>query len=215
MFQTLPGQCSSWQYSFVNGNRVDSALTDREPSLCISCKIVENETHFLISCPIYHEERQTLITQVSSLCLYWYPQSLDMDEQHAFLFLITNEDPNILTWTGKFIYSAFVKRRSLNIDSGWHRAFDELSFGEFAQESSAFFGAKKCENCLIIFEVIPHRRWRWAAFLQRCNNVAQRLSNVLQRWYNVAISCATQHNVVQRDQAMLYFPQRCTALSKR
>ena len=61
----------------------------------------------------------------------------------------------------------------------------------------------------------PHRRWRWAAFLQRCNNVAQRLSNVLQRWYNVAISCATQHNVVQRDQAMLYFPQRCTALSKR
>ena len=63
--------------------------------------------------------------------------------------------------------------------------------------------------------VFPHRRWRWAAFLQRCNNVAQRLSNVLQRWYNVAISCATQHNVVQRDQAMLYFPQRCTALSKR
>ena len=38
--------------------------------------------------------------------------------------------------------------------SGWHRAFDELSFGEFAQESSAFFGAKKCENCLITFEVI-------------------------------------------------------------
>ena len=27
--------------------------------------------------------------------------------------------------------------------SGWHRAFDELSFGEFAQESSAFFGAKR------------------------------------------------------------------------
>ena len=61
----------------------------------------------------------------------------------------------------------------------------------------------------------PHRRWRWAAFLQRCNNVAQWLSNVLQRWYNVAISCATQHNVVQRDQAMVYLPERCTTLSKR
>ena len=89
--------------------RPKTPVSDR---LCISCKIVEDETHFLISCPIYHEERQTLITQVSSL----YPQFLDMDEQHAFLFLITNEDPNILTWTGKFIYSAFVKRRSLNID---------------------------------------------------------------------------------------------------
>ena len=61
----------------------------------------------------------------------------------------------------------------------------------------------------------PHRRWRWAAFLQRCNNVAQWLSNVLQRWYNVAISCAMQHNVVQRDQAMVYLPEHCTTLSKR
>ena len=61
----------------------------------------------------------------------------------------------------------------------------------------------------------PHRRWRWAAFLQRCNNVAQWLSNVLQRSYNVAISCATQHNVVQRDQAIVYLPERCTTLSKR
>ena len=87
--------------------RPKTPVSDR---FCISCKIVEDETHFLISCPIYHEERHTLITQVS------YPQFLDMDEQHAFLFLITNEEPNISTWAGKFMYSAFVKRRSLNID---------------------------------------------------------------------------------------------------
>ena len=51
-------------------------------------------------------------TKVSSL----YPQFLDIDEQHAFLFLISNEDPNILIWTGKFIHSDFVKRRSLQMD---------------------------------------------------------------------------------------------------
>ena len=33
--------------------------------------------------------------------------------------------------------------RLATIGSGGHRAFDELSFGEFAQESSAFFGVQK------------------------------------------------------------------------
>ena len=30
MFLTWPGLCNSWQYSFINGNRVDSALRDND-----------------------------------------------------------------------------------------------------------------------------------------------------------------------------------------
>ena len=30
----------------------------------------------------------------------------------------------------------------------------ELRFGEFAPETSAFFGVKNCENCSMTFEVI-------------------------------------------------------------
>ena len=36
-----------------------------------------------------------------------------------------------------------------------------------------------------------------ATCLQRCNNVAQKLPDVVQRWYNLVISWATHHNVAQ------------------
>ena len=40
-------------------------------------------------------------------------------------------------------------------------------------------------------------RRRQATCLQRCNNVAQKLPDVVQRWYNLVISLATHHNVAQ------------------
>ena len=49
--------------------------------------------------------------------------------------------------------------------SGWHRAFDELSFGEFAQESSALFGVKNCENGPMTLEVI------WICYDRPWNNL--------------------------------------------
>ena len=45
--------------------------------------------------------------------------------------------------------------------SGWHRAFDELSFGEFAQENSAFFGAKKLRKW-------SHDIWSYLDLLRSC-----------------------------------------------
>ena len=45
--------------------------------------------------------------------------------------------------------------------SGWHRAFDELSFGEFAQESSAFFGVKKMRKW-------SHDAWSYLDLLRSC-----------------------------------------------
>ena len=45
--------------------------------------------------------------------------------------------------------------------SGWHRAFDELSFGEFAQESSTFFGVKKLRKW-------SHDIWSYSDLLQSC-----------------------------------------------
>ena len=40
-------------------------------------------------------------------------------------------------------------------------------------------------------------RRRQATCLQRCNNVAQKLPDVVQQWYNLVISWATHHNVAQ------------------
>ena len=74
--------------------------------LCHLCRVVEDEIHFLISCPLYHDERRALFNTVISKC----PQFSLMREQESFVFLLTSEDADILTWTGKFIYNAFKKR---------------------------------------------------------------------------------------------------------
>ena len=58
-------------------------------------------------------------------------------------------------------------------------------------------------------------RRRQAACLQRCNNVAQKLPDVVQRWYNLVVSWATQHNVAQHYMLAARLPQRCHTLPKR
>ena len=58
-------------------------------------------------------------------------------------------------------------------------------------------------------------RWRQAACLQRCNNVARKLSDVVQRWYNLVVSWATQHNVAQHYLLAARLPKRCHTLPKR
>ena len=45
--------------------------------------------------------------------------------------------------------------------SGLHRAFDELSFGEFAQVSSAFFGVKNLRKW-------SHDTWSYLDLLRSC-----------------------------------------------
>ena len=59
--------------------------------VCHFCKIIEDEPHFLITCPAYHDERQILMSHVSSL----YPRVLEMNEHEAFIFLLTNDYANI------------------------------------------------------------------------------------------------------------------------
>ena len=58
-------------------------------------------------------------------------------------------------------------------------------------------------------------RRRQAAGLQRCNNVAQKLPDVVQRWHNLVVSWATQHNVAQHYLLAARLPQRCHTLPKR
>ena len=74
--------------------------------LCHLCRVVEDEIHFLRSCPLYYDERRALFNTVISKC----PQFSLMREQESFVFFLTSEDADILSWTGKFIYNALKKR---------------------------------------------------------------------------------------------------------
>ena len=63
--------------------------------------MVEDETHFLVSCPFYNNLRTPLLPFIRDIS--------ETDEQFAFLMHSTA--PHILRATAKFIYLAFSKRK--------------------------------------------------------------------------------------------------------
>ena len=74
--------------------------------LCKICKVVEDEMHFLLHCPQYKENRDIYLANVSEI----YPLINNLSDEDKFVFLLSFNDPQILTWTAKFIYYSFQKR---------------------------------------------------------------------------------------------------------
>lgn len=70
----------------------------RSLRICLFCNSnqIEDEIHFLISCPLYQNLRTTLNEFISG-----------MAPDVAFVFLMSSINPNILRCTAKFIYLAF------------------------------------------------------------------------------------------------------------
>ena len=83
--------------------RPKTLLCDR---LCSCCNEIENEEHFLLSCRRYTADRNHLFNEISKQ----YPIFRNMCHTDKFVFLMSNQSPQILTWTGKFIYNAFITR---------------------------------------------------------------------------------------------------------
>ena len=67
----------------IERGRHSKPKTPINSRVCHFCKIIEDEPHVLITCPAYHDERQILMSHVSSL----YPRVLEMNEHEAFIFL--------------------------------------------------------------------------------------------------------------------------------
>jgi len=72
--------------------------TPRPLRLCVYCNAnqIEDEIHFLISCPLYQNLRNTLNQFIPG-----------MTPENAFVFLLHSTTPNILRKTAEFIYLAF------------------------------------------------------------------------------------------------------------
>ena len=77
-------------------------LTDR---VCTVCNEVEDEEHFLVNCSRYTDERLELTNKILSA----HSGYNTLNSQEKFLFLMKNQDPRILSWTGKFIHKCFLK----------------------------------------------------------------------------------------------------------
>ena len=75
--------------------------TDRK---CFTCKDeVEDETHFLIKCPLYRENREILFAVCQNNCIHF--NSMTTDKQ-KFIFLMTNENIEVINNLAAFIFKA-------------------------------------------------------------------------------------------------------------
>lgn len=94
----------------IERKRYDKNKTERSERKCLNCSLdkVEDETHFLIECPKYKEQRDILFKDISALC----PNFINLSNDDKFIWLTSNEDLFILKSLGKFIIKGFELRQN-------------------------------------------------------------------------------------------------------
>ena len=95
----------------IERGRYQKPKVPRDLRLCRICNVVEDEEHFVTSCNINHGERSLLYSIMTNKIPYFGTLS----DNEKFLFLITSNDPQILTWFGKFLHRSFIIRNEVLI----------------------------------------------------------------------------------------------------
>ena len=83
---------------------------ERHERKCFICKTeVEDEKHFLISCPLYENQRDELYQVCRENC-----QLFDLlpSEENKFVYIMTNENIDIIKGLAKFVSDAFEFRKT-------------------------------------------------------------------------------------------------------
>jgi hypothetical protein len=81
-----------------------------EGRICSTCRVVEDEMHFITACINNRSERDHLYRKISN----FNPQFLTLSNSDKFVYLFGNSESRILTWLGKFIFKSFKKRNMIN-----------------------------------------------------------------------------------------------------
>ena len=83
---------------------------DRDKRFCNFCKIeIEDETHFLLRCPLYSPKRTVLQNACRINCCRF--DSLTNDQK--FIFIMSNENETILKTLCKFLYDSTILREKM------------------------------------------------------------------------------------------------------
>ena len=83
---------------------------ERNERLCYLCKNeIENEEHFLVSCPLYSPQRKVLEKACVENCnRYDY-----LSKEQKFIFIMSNENEDILKTLGNFIFNSMILREKI------------------------------------------------------------------------------------------------------
>ena len=101
-------RCSS-HASEIERGRNQNPNVPRDLRLCFTCKVVEDENHFVTKCSINQAERRHLYSKISCKA----PHFSTLSDNEKFVYLLTNNDPQILTWFGKFVHHSFIVRNNI------------------------------------------------------------------------------------------------------
>ena len=95
----------------IETGRFNKIKTPREERFCIYCKTqnvssVENEVHFLLSCPLYRDERKNFLDTIHRIA----PSTMSLNDQNMFIWLMSQEDYKTTKLLGNFCKKLFDKR---------------------------------------------------------------------------------------------------------
>ena len=81
---------------------------EEKDRICHKCLLhkIENETHFILRCSLYKEERQVYLNTI----YIKFPNIKHLEPQLLLLWLMSCEDRNLCILTAKFIFECFEKR---------------------------------------------------------------------------------------------------------
>ena len=100
-------RCNSHTLHIEKG-RYTRPKTPPNERLCYSCHCIEDELYLVTACLINRVERRILFSKVADIS----PGFDNLDDVGKFVFLLTFEDAQMLTWLRKFLYKSFTIKAS-------------------------------------------------------------------------------------------------------
>ena len=83
---------------------------ERNERLCYLCKNeIENEEHFLVTCPLYSPQRKIL----ENACVENCNRYDHLNKEQKFIFIMSNENEDILKTLGKFVFNSMILREKI------------------------------------------------------------------------------------------------------
>ena len=110
----LKFRISSHNLRIETGRYTRPSKTPVDERLCLYCsnQAVEDETHFLLNCTLYSEERTSLESVIKK---YIVTNFHGLTEIEKFVLIMSSDTPAVIEALGRFVYSCFKKRNSLDL----------------------------------------------------------------------------------------------------
>ena len=108
-------RCSSCALEIEHG-RYQNFKVPKDLHLCLMCKVVEDEKNFVAKCRINQAKWRLFHSKISKISCK-APHFSTLSDNEKCVYLLTNNDPQILTWFGNFVHQSLIVR--YNIVLSW------------------------------------------------------------------------------------------------